>query len=174
MSVHPTAIVDDRAQIGENVEIGPYAIVEADVRLGDGVRLGPHSVIHSGTTIGARCEIHAHAVIGGAPQDKKHDGSATSLEIGPDNVIREFVTINRGSSGAIKVGSEVKLVVNSTYHAEGLLAVDGRLREVLPPMDGEYHAPSQHLPSLQSTSQRSCLPPLPPRLTSNVRRRRRR
>jgi UDP-N-acetylglucosamine acyltransferase len=99
MSVHPTAIVDDSAQLGANVEIGPYAIVEAGVRLGDGVRLGPHAVIHSGTTIGARCAVHAHAVIGGAPQDKKHDGSGTRLEIGPDNVIREFVTINRGSSG---------------------------------------------------------------------------
>lgn len=99
MSVHPTAIVDASTQLGDDVEIGPYAIVEAGVRLGDGVRIGPHAVIHSGTTLGARCEVHAHAVLGGAPQDKKHDGSATRLEIGPENVIREFVTINRGSSG---------------------------------------------------------------------------
>ena len=99
MSVHPTAIVDDTAQLGDGVVVGPYAIVEAGVRLGDGVELGPHSVVHSGTSIGARCQVHAHAVIGGAPQDKKHDGSATLLEIGPDNVFREFVTVNRGSSG---------------------------------------------------------------------------
>ncbi|HCH65863.1 MAG TPA: acyl-[acyl-carrier-protein]--UDP-N-acetylglucosamine O-acyltransferase, partial [Deltaproteobacteria bacterium] len=99
MSVHPTAIVDEDAQLGANIEVGPYAIIEAGVRLGDGVRIGPHAVIHGGTTIGARCHVHAHAVIGGAPQDKKHDGSATYLEIGPDNVFREFVTVNRGSSG---------------------------------------------------------------------------
>ena len=99
MSIHPTAIVDESAQLGADVEIGPYAIVEADVRLGDGVRLGPHSVVCRGTTVGARSAIHAHAVIGGAPQDKKHDGSPTVLEIGPDNVFREFVTVNRGSSG---------------------------------------------------------------------------
>jgi len=99
MSVHPTAIVDDSAQLGANVEIGPYAIVEAGVRLGDGVRIGPHSVVHTGTTIGARCLVHAHVVIGGPPQDKKHDGSPTFLEIGPDNEFREFVTVNRGSSG---------------------------------------------------------------------------
>jgi UDP-N-acetylglucosamine acyltransferase len=99
MSVHPTAIVDESAQLGVDVHIGPYAIIEAGVQLGDGVRIGSHAVVHTGTTIGARSVVHPHAVIGGPPQDKKHDGSPTSLEIGPDNVFREFVTINRGSSG---------------------------------------------------------------------------
>ena len=99
MSVHPTAIVDGSAQLGADVVLGPYAIIEAGVRLGDGVRIGPHSVVHTGTTLGARCIVHAHAVIGGPPQDKKHDGSATFLEVGPDNEFREFVTVNRGSSG---------------------------------------------------------------------------
>jgi UDP-N-acetylglucosamine acyltransferase len=99
MSVHPTAIVDDTAQLGADIHIGPYAIIEAHVRLGDGVEIGPHSVIHTGTTLGARCKVHAHVVLGGPPQDKKHDGSPTFLEVGPDNEFREFVTVNRGSSG---------------------------------------------------------------------------
>lgn len=99
MSVHPTAIVDASAELGSDVQIGPYAVIEAGARLGDGVHIGPHAVIHTGTILGARCVVHAHAVLGGAPQDKKHDGSATVLEVGPDNVFREFVTANRGSSG---------------------------------------------------------------------------
>ena len=115
MSVHSTAVVEAGAQLGEGVQIGPFAVIESDVQLGDGVIIGPHAVIHSGTVIGARTRVHAHAVLGGAPQDKKHDGSATRLEIGPDNEFREFVTANRGSSeggGTTRIGARNLFMAN--------------------------------------------------------------
>lgn len=99
MPIHPTAVVDPRAELGE-VDIGPFAVVEAGVRLADGVVLGPHAVVLSGTEIGARTRVEAHAVLGGAPQDKKHDPRGPSrLVVGADNVFREFSSAHRGSSG---------------------------------------------------------------------------
>lgn len=97
--IHPTALVDPTAELGD-VEIGPYAVIGAGVRLEDGVVVGAHSVIESGTTVGARTVVHAHVVLGGPPQDRKHDPSVkTTLSIGVDNVFREFSTAHRGSSG---------------------------------------------------------------------------
>lgn len=114
--IHPTAIVSDDAHLGLDVSIGPYAVVEAGVVLGDGVSVGPHAVVHTGTTLGARTKVHAHAVIGGPPQDKRHDGSATRLEVGPDNEFREFTTVNRGSShggGVTRIGARNLFMANT-------------------------------------------------------------
>jgi UDP-N-acetylglucosamine acyltransferase len=97
MAIHPTAIVDPRAQIGQDVHIGPYAIVGSGVSLADGVIVGSHSVIKGETSIGARCRIHPHAVLGGDPQDLKYAGEKTALKIGEDNTFREFCTVNRGT-----------------------------------------------------------------------------
>ncbi len=116
MSIHPSAIVDPSVVMGDGVVIGPYAIVEAGVQLGDGVQIGPHCVVHSGVVIGSRTRLHAHVVLGGEPQDKKHDGSPSRLEIGPDNEFREFVTVNRGSSGGgglTRIGARNLLMANS-------------------------------------------------------------
>jgi UDP-N-acetylglucosamine acyltransferase len=95
--IHPTAQIDPSARIGENVTIGAYTIVGADVSIGDGTVIGPHVVIEGPTRIGRDNRISQFASIGGPPQDKKFSGERTELEIGDRNLIREFVTINRGT-----------------------------------------------------------------------------
>jgi UDP-N-acetylglucosamine acyltransferase len=95
--IHPTALIDPSAVIGANVTIGAYTIVGADVSIGDGTVVGPHVVIEGPTRIGRENRISQFASIGGPPQDKKFSGERTELEIGDRNLIREFVTINRGT-----------------------------------------------------------------------------
>jgi UDP-N-acetylglucosamine acyltransferase len=107
--VHPTAVVDPSARIGDGVEIGAYAIVGADVEIGDGTRVGPHCTIEGPTRIGRDNRFHGHAAIGGDPQDKKFGGERTDLVIGDRNVVREFVTINRGTGsggGSTRIGDD--------------------------------------------------------------------
>jgi len=95
--IHPSAIVDPKAEIDRGVEIGPYSIIEKDVLIGEGTRIGPHVVIREGTTIGKRCQIFQFSSIGEAPQAVAYKGEKTSLIIGDDNIIREFVTLHRGT-----------------------------------------------------------------------------
>jgi UDP-N-acetylglucosamine acyltransferase len=95
--IHPTALVDPRAQLGEDVEVAPYALVGADVRIDEGTRIGPYSVIEGRTTIGRNNRIFQSCAIGGPPQDKKYSGEPTGVEIGHGNTIREFCTINLGT-----------------------------------------------------------------------------
>src|SRR5690625_2695667 len=97
--VHPSAIVDPSARLGEGVCIGAFTIIGPGVEIGDGTRIGPHCSIHGPTRIGRDNVIHGHAAIGGDPQDKKYAGETVRLEIGDGNVIREFTTINRGTGG---------------------------------------------------------------------------
>jgi UDP-N-acetylglucosamine acyltransferase len=106
-AISPLASVHPGAKIGANVEIGPFTMIGADVEIGDGTRIGPHCSIHGPTRIGRDNRIHGHAAIGGDPQDKKFAGERAELVIGDGNVIREFVTINRGTgsgSGITRVG----------------------------------------------------------------------
>lgn len=95
--IHPTALVDSRAEIGQGVKIGPYSIIEPDVVIGDGTEIDANVTIHSGTTIGRNCKIMTGAVLGGPPQDYKFRGEKTYLKIGDGNIIREYVTIHRAS-----------------------------------------------------------------------------
>ncbi|MDO8581082.1 MAG: acyl-ACP--UDP-N-acetylglucosamine O-acyltransferase [Candidatus Omnitrophota bacterium] len=96
--VHKTAIIHSGARISPGVSIGPYSIIEENVSLGDNVRVGSHCVITGQTTIGANCKIYTSAVVGSAPQDKKFSADDNVfLNIGENNVIREFVTINPGT-----------------------------------------------------------------------------
>lgn len=97
--IHPSAFVDASARLAEGVEIGPGAVVEARVAVGAGTRIGPHSVVRGPTSIGCNNRIFQFCSIGDAPQDKKYAGEASRLEIGDDNVIREFCTLNRGTEG---------------------------------------------------------------------------
>jgi UDP-N-acetylglucosamine acyltransferase len=97
MAIHPTAVVEPSAELAEGVEIGPYAIIGADVAIGEGTRVGPHVIVEGRTVIGRNCALHIGAALGGAPQDRKYGGEPTSLIIGDDNEIREYVTIHRGS-----------------------------------------------------------------------------
>ncbi len=96
--IHPTAIVDSTAQIAESCEVGPYTIVGADVSIGEGSWIGPHVVLKGPTTIGANNKIFQFASVGEDPQDLKYAGEPTRLEIGDNNVIREYATINRGTA----------------------------------------------------------------------------
>jgi len=97
VSIHPTAIIDLKAEIADDVEIAPYAIIGADVKIDSGSRIGSHVVIEGPTTIGKDNRIFQFASIGAEPQDKKYKGEATTLHIGDRNVIRESCTINRGT-----------------------------------------------------------------------------
>ncbi len=97
MNIHPTAIVDDSAELGKNVTIGPYSIVEKNVVIKDGVEIKSHIVIGENTTIGKNCTIFPGAIVGGKPQDLKYKGEETYTEIGENTVIREYVTIHRGT-----------------------------------------------------------------------------
>ena len=108
-SIHATAIVAPDAILGEDVEIGPYCVIGPGVEIGRGTRLGAHATIHCHTRVGAGNVIHAFASIGDAPQDKKYNGEPTRLEIGDRNVIREFVTLNRGTTkdrGVTAIGND--------------------------------------------------------------------
>jgi UDP-N-acetylglucosamine acyltransferase len=106
--IHPSAIVDVGAELGEGVEIGPWCIVGPGVVLGDDVRLVSHVVVQQDTAVGARTVIHPYAVIGGDPQHTGYKGETVRLEIGADNSIREHSTFNRGTpqgAGVTRVGS---------------------------------------------------------------------
>jgi len=107
--IHSSAIVGAGASIADDVEIGPYAVVGDQVELAEGCRVGPHAVITGRTRIGAGTRIFQFASIGEEPQDKKYTGEDSRLEIGRDNTIREFVTINRGTQdggGVTRLGDD--------------------------------------------------------------------
>ncbi|MBI2302449.1 MAG: acyl-ACP--UDP-N-acetylglucosamine O-acyltransferase [Armatimonadetes bacterium] len=112
VTIHPTALVDPKAELGCDVEVGPFAIIEAGARIGDGCRLGPHVMIHSRVTLGARCSVDYGSVLGGDAQDLKCTTPDTYLELGEDNILREYVTIHRASheGEATRVGSHNMLM----------------------------------------------------------------
>ncbi len=97
--IHPSAIVEPGAQLGQGVRIGPFCLIGAQAQIGDGTTVKSHVVITGDTEIGADCEIYAAAVIGEIPQDKKFSGEKTRLVIGDRNRIREHVTMNPGTDG---------------------------------------------------------------------------
>lgn len=107
--IHPTAIIDPSAEIDSRVTIGPYVIVKSDVRIGAGTTIGSYTTIEKYVSIGEDCQIFQYAAIGGAPQDLKFHGEKSYLTIGRGSIIREFVTINRGTEaggGITEVGEE--------------------------------------------------------------------
>jgi len=110
--VHPTAIVDDAAELGEGVVVGPFSIVGPNVRIGARTTLAGHVVVERDTTIGEDCRISYGAVLGTDPQDLKYAGEPTRLEVGDRTVLREYATLNRGTSalGYTRVGSDCMLM----------------------------------------------------------------
>lgn len=110
--ISPLASVSEDATIASGAVIEPFAFVDADVQIGAGTWVGPHAVIHSGARIGEDCRIFSGAVLGAVPQDLKFQGEASTVEIGDRTVVRECVTINRGTSDrmATKVGSDCLLM----------------------------------------------------------------
>ena len=107
--IHPTAIVDARAELASSVTVGPYAVIGPGVQVGEGTRIGSHVTIDGPTVIGRDNVIHAHAALGCAPQDMKYRGEPTSLEIGDRNTIREYCTFNCGTvqdAGVTRIGDD--------------------------------------------------------------------
>lgn len=116
MRIHPTAIVEDGARLGDGVEVGPFCLVGARVVLGDGVRLLSHVVVHGNTEIGPRTVLHANSVLGGEAQMRKPSPETVELRVGADTIIREGVTLNSGSGigrGMTEIGDRCYLMVNS-------------------------------------------------------------
>ncbi len=115
MSIHPTAIIESGAQLGQNVRVGPYAFIERGAQVGDGCSIGPHAVIYRYTTLGPNCRVHACAVLGDLPQDVAFKDEPSYVKIGADCVLREGVTIHRGTKAetATVVGDGCFLMVNS-------------------------------------------------------------
>lgn len=95
--IHETAIISPSAKIADDVKIGPYSIIGDNVTIGQGSEIGPHVVIKGPTTIGKKNQIFQFSSIGEAPPDKKYKGENTELVIGDNNIIREYVTISRGT-----------------------------------------------------------------------------
>jgi UDP-N-acetylglucosamine acyltransferase len=104
--IHPTAVIHPSAKIEASVQIGPYAVIGENVVLGPRVAVGPHAVIEF-ADVGEGCRIHAGAFVGTAPQDLKYRGEETKLVLGPGCVVREAVTLNRGTAatGMTKIGA---------------------------------------------------------------------
>lgn len=105
--IHPTAIVGDKAVIGDNVNIGPYVIIENDVEIGNDCSIGPHTCIYNGARIGKNVKIYQSASVSNDCQDLKYAGEETYFYIGDNTTIREFVTLHKGTAetGMSKVGS---------------------------------------------------------------------
>ena len=117
MRIHPTAIIDPRAKLADDVEIGPGATVGPDVELGAGVELRPHAYVWGRTSIGEGTRIFPFAALGEEPQDKTFSGETTELVVGRNNVIREHVTIHVGTlagGGSTQIGDD-NLIMNGVH-----------------------------------------------------------
>lgn len=117
--IHPTAIVDPRAELGVNVEVGPYAIIGPDAVIGAGTKIGPHVIIEGQVQLGENNEIFTGAILGCRPQDLKFKGERTSLIIGDGNQIREYTTLSPGTEGGggeTRVGNN-NLIMTATHLA---------------------------------------------------------
>ncbi len=98
VNIHPTALVDPKAQLGKDVEIGPYSTVKGDVIIGDGTSVGTGAFLDDGTRLGASCQIGHYTLLGIPPQDLKYKNEKTYLEVGENTIIREFTTLHRGTT----------------------------------------------------------------------------
>jgi len=97
MAIHPTAIVSPKARLAADISIGPYSLIGERVAIGSATKIGAHCVIEGNTSIGKACEIFTGAVVGSQPQDLKFKGEEVFLEIGDNNIIREYCTLNPGT-----------------------------------------------------------------------------
>lgn len=114
--IHPTAIIEPGAQLHESVQVGPYSIIGPQVKIGEGTIVGPHVVITGNTQIGRFNRIYQFASVGEAPQDKKYKDEPTRLIMGDHNVVRECVTLHRGTvqdQGLTQIGNDNLFMANS-------------------------------------------------------------
>ncbi len=115
MSIHPSAIISSKAKLAAGVVVGPFSVISDNVIIGADTKIGAHCVIEGNTTIGKNCEIFTGAVIGSRPQDLKFKGEKVFLEIGNNNIIREYCTLNPGTAEGSKtiVGNDNLLMAYS-------------------------------------------------------------
>ena len=107
--IHETAIIDPKAELDSSVTVGPYSVISGNVTISAGTTIGSHVVIEPFVSIGPDCRIFQYAAIGAVPQSLKFQGEKTFVKIGPKNIIREFVTIHRGTGfggGVTEIGEE--------------------------------------------------------------------
>ncbi len=117
--IHPTALVEQGAELGAGVEVGPYAVIGARVRIGARSRIGAHAVVVGNTVMGEDNQVFPFASIGAIPQDLKYRGEDSRLEIGDRNIIREFATVHLGTEGGgmvTRIGDD-NLLMNYTHIA---------------------------------------------------------
>jgi UDP-N-acetylglucosamine acyltransferase len=110
--ISPNSSIDKNAKLGKNITVSPFAVINANVEIGDGTWIGPHVTLMEGARIGKNCKIFPGAVISAIPQDLKFSGEETTVEIGDNTIIRECVTVNRGTKDRMKtsVGSNCLLM----------------------------------------------------------------
>jgi UDP-N-acetylglucosamine acyltransferase len=121
VKIHPTAIVGSKAELGSNVQIGPYSIVGDGVVLHDDVEVGPHVVIEGPSEIGRGTRLFPFSYVGQVPQDLKFSGEQTRLVVGERNIIREYVTMNRGTAGG---GGVTSIGNDNLFMAQSHIAHD--------------------------------------------------
>ena len=139
--IHKTAIIDSKAKINSNVSIGAYSIIGPNVEIGEYTKIQTHVSIVGNTKIGKENNIYPFASIGNDPQDLKFDGEQTKLEIGNNNKIREYVTINmgtKGGGGLTKVGNNCLFMVSS-HIAHDCLVEDNVILANNVPLGGHAH-----------------------------------
>ena len=114
-NIHASAIIAPTAELADDVEVGPYAVIHDHAHISSGTKIGAHSVIHSYVRMGARNQIADHVVLGGAPQDISYDGEETWLQIGDDNIFREYSSVHRSNSQdeITQIGNGCYIMCNS-------------------------------------------------------------
>ena len=116
VTVHPSAIVDPTAQLGDGVEIGPWAMIGERVSVGDRCRIGPRARLECNVRLAEDVSVGDGSILGGAPQDLKYRGEETWVEIGAGTIIREYTTINRGTSQSYKTTVGERCFIMSYVH----------------------------------------------------------
>lgn len=115
MSIHGSAVIDARAELDNDVDVGPYAVIDGPVRVHGGTRIGAHAVLMGWTEIGPKCAIHSFACVGDVPQDWAYAGARSFCQIGGGTVIREGATVHRGTApeSTTRVGERCLLMANA-------------------------------------------------------------
>jgi UDP-N-acetylglucosamine acyltransferase len=124
--IHPTALIDPDAELAPDVTVGPYSSIGPQVRIGAGSRVAGHAIIERNTLIGAGCSIGVGCVLGGEPQDRKYGGEETWLVVGDETLIRDYCTLNRGTTASGKTSIGRKCYIMTYVHvAHDCIIEDG-------------------------------------------------